>query len=516
MGKLPFPKWGIPVAMSSAALLIGGLEVLLFPAVSSVDIEVFTEGMLVVFLIAGLILIWWLDPAQEIAKLLYTGTFILLLHGVSETVDEVVREPMLFTVVVEHFGIIVGVGLLLEAVRRWNQLHVERERELESMQELLNRTQEIAQVGGWELDTTSEELQWTDEVYRIHDLPLTHDVDLQETLSFYHPDDRGQITDLIEDCRENGNPFEVELRITTAADRTRWVRVTGKAVTDDGSIVALRGTLRDITPEKERQQNLSVLNRVLRHNLRNDLNVLIGQTEQILRGLSSLDTADKEPTHQQHESDTDSPDRTRIDRLKEQAQSVSEKSRDLLSLSETVRQYNNLTTDSEVIEPTPLKPLLEQLVTDKESTHPAATIHLQCPAELTVLCTPQQLEKALAEIVENSIIHTESDKPTVNITATRVESERVELRIRDRGPGIADSELAALVNRDASPLDHGSGLGLWFVSSLIARQNGDISVSEPKGKGTIITVRLPAERETLAAPENPSERSGQPLRQYRS
>ena len=74
----------------------------------------------------------------------------------------------------------------------------------------------------------------------------------------------------------------------------------------------------------------------------------------------------------------------RIGRLKKQAQLVGKKSRDILSLSETVRQSNNLTTDLEVIEPTPLKPLLEQLVTDKESAHLAATIQLQYPAELTV------------------------------------------------------------------------------------------------------------------------------------
>lgn len=505
MGRLWLPKRSLPVVMTLTALVVGGLEVVLFPTVSGVDIEVFTEGMFVVFLIAGLVLIQRLDPAQEVANLLYAGIFILLLHGVSETADELVREPTVFTVLVEHLGVIVGVGLLLGAAREWNQLHAKRERDLEDIKELLNRTQEIAQVGGWEVDITSDSLQWTDEVHRIHDLPLSHDVDLQEALSFYHPDDRDQITNLIEECREDGTPFEAELRIVTAEDRTRWVKVTGEAVTDDRSVVALRGAMRDITAEKERQQNLNVLNRVLRHNLRNDLNVLMGRTEQILSGLSSLTTADTQPAGQQHEAGPDSSDETRISRLKEQAQSVMKKSTDLLSLAETVRRYNNLTTDTEVIEPTQLKPLLTQVVTDKEAAHPTATIRLQCPAKLTVRCTPQHLQKALGEIVENSISHTEADNPTVDITATHAESERVQICVRDRGPGIEDTELATLQNRTESPLNHGSGLGLWFVSRLIARQNGDISVSEAEGEGTVVTVRLPEEREATEAASESSE-----------
>jgi len=105
----------------------------------------------------------------------------------------------------------------------------ERERELERSEDLLAKTQRMASVGGWELDRRENELRWTDETKRIHDLGLDYDPDLDEAIDFYHPEDRPIIEDAVTQAIESGERFDEELRVITAAGNQRWVRALGES-----------------------------------------------------------------------------------------------------------------------------------------------------------------------------------------------------------------------------------------------------------------------------------------------
>ncbi|QWC20781.1 PAS domain-containing protein [Halorubrum sp. 2020YC2] len=135
-----------------------------------------------------------------------------------------------------------------------------RERELEQTREFLERAQASAAVGGWEVDLTTESLHWTDEVYRIHELPVDAHISLQDGFDFYHPEDRGVVTDAFDRLVDEGESYDLELRIVTAADRTRWVRTVGEPRTDaNGDVVAAVGVFQDITERKRRDEQLDQL-----------------------------------------------------------------------------------------------------------------------------------------------------------------------------------------------------------------------------------------------------------------
>ena len=135
-----------------------------------------------------------------------------------------------------------------------------RERELEQTREFMERAQASAAVGGWEVDLATESLHWTDEVYRIHELPLDARVSLQDGFDFYHPEDRGVVTDAFDRLVDEGESYDLELRIVTAADRTRWVRTVGEPRTDaNGDVVAAVGVFQDITDRKRRDEQLDRL-----------------------------------------------------------------------------------------------------------------------------------------------------------------------------------------------------------------------------------------------------------------
>ena len=135
----------------------------------------------------------------------------------------------------------------------------QRREELERSNQFLQETQNVAHVGGWEFNVQSESLQWSDEVYRIHGLPLDVELTLEDAFEFYHPDDRGTIREAFDRLRAEGEPYELELRIVTADGDIRWVSALGEPAYQGDKIVAVRGTVQDITERKEREQELQMV-----------------------------------------------------------------------------------------------------------------------------------------------------------------------------------------------------------------------------------------------------------------
>ncbi|MDB2283244.1 PAS domain S-box protein [Halorubrum ezzemoulense] len=141
----------------------------------------------------------------------------------------------------------------------------QRTQELNRSREFLEKTQESAAVGGWEFDLESQSLRWTDEVYRIHDLPLDATVTLEEGIDFYHPEDRSEIRSVFERLQTEGEPYDRTLRIVTAEDRVRWVRAIGDPKFDaDGNVAGAVGVFQDVTDQKRLEQSLRANEQMLR------------------------------------------------------------------------------------------------------------------------------------------------------------------------------------------------------------------------------------------------------------
>ena len=138
----------------------------------------------------------------------------------------------------------------------------EREETFERNRDLLRHTEELAHVGGWEAEVETGEISWTQGTYAIHDIDPdgSFEPSIESTMEFYHPDDRPTIEQAIEKCRTHGEAYEVDLRLMTAEDDEKWVRITGEAVCDDGGdgddIIKMRGAIRDITDVQAQKQQL--------------------------------------------------------------------------------------------------------------------------------------------------------------------------------------------------------------------------------------------------------------------
>lgn len=115
---------------------------------------------------------------------------------------------------------------------------------------ILERTSKIAKVGGWEFDVATLEGRWTDELIRIHDLPLGEPIDVRRGIEFYTADSRPLLEQALQDLIQVGKPYDLELQIISALGIHKWVRVVGEPVTADGKIIKAQGVMQDITDRK--------------------------------------------------------------------------------------------------------------------------------------------------------------------------------------------------------------------------------------------------------------------------
>jgi len=128
--------------------------------------------------------------------------------------------------------------------------------ELQERENLLNATGKIARVGGWELDAQTKKVSWTEETYRLHEMPFDHEPSLQGALNFFHSEDRGKLADAIESALKKGEPYDLELRFITAKGRQLWTHTVCEPQIVDGKAVKLRGVFQDITAGKKAEEEI--------------------------------------------------------------------------------------------------------------------------------------------------------------------------------------------------------------------------------------------------------------------
>lgn len=134
---------------------------------------------------------------------------------------------------------------------------------LASMADLLQRTGEMAKIGGWEFDLVTKQLQWSKEIFCIHEIETAEIPPLEQAIQFYAPQAIPVITEAIRKTLADSTPWDLELPFITAKGRHIWVRTQGAVVLTEGKPVRLVGAFQDITERKKNALDLAWVNRAL-------------------------------------------------------------------------------------------------------------------------------------------------------------------------------------------------------------------------------------------------------------
>ncbi len=128
---------------------------------------------------------------------------------------------------------------------------------LKKSKQLLSETESIGRVGGWEFNMDTKEQTWTEEVYRIHEVDLDFNQNVDNGINFYTPASRPIIEKAVRRVIEFGEPFDLELEIVTAKGNLRKVHTIGKADLGNRRVY---GFFQDITERKLAEEEIIRLN----------------------------------------------------------------------------------------------------------------------------------------------------------------------------------------------------------------------------------------------------------------
>ena len=129
--------------------------------------------------------------------------------------------------------------------------YVQAEQARARLHMLLEATQSMARVGGWEVDTVNDRVFWTDEVYRMLDTsPQEYTPTTATTVHFFAPESVAKVNAAIKNLMDQGKPHELELEMITATGRRIWVHTKAMVTHEQGQVVKRISVLQDITQRK--------------------------------------------------------------------------------------------------------------------------------------------------------------------------------------------------------------------------------------------------------------------------
>jgi len=157
----------------------------------------------------------------------------------------------------------------------------EAEENLKRNQKLLAEMSKVGKVGGWELDLDTEALQWTEEVYHIHEVELDYVPTVDNALDFYTDASKPDIAEAVRRASEQGEPFDLDLEIITAKGNLRSIHAIGKADLDQRRVY---GFFQDVTEQKLAAKELENQKTTLESLLESipDATVLVNQERRII------------------------------------------------------------------------------------------------------------------------------------------------------------------------------------------------------------------------------------------
>lgn len=278
------------------------------------------------------------------------------------------------------------------------------------------------------------------------------------------PVEEGSLTGIHTDDGRNWQ--EVQVTLDTEYGHREFVRIS--APVDEESVEQEEYAFYiDVSEQIQRKERLQVLSRTLRHDLRNRMNVVIGNAALL----------------EEHVDDEEA---------ELVAEEIVDSAEELMRLGEQTRTVERALSGGTESCPMELSAITEPLVENVRDAYPECTVSVDIPGGMWVQGN-DTLPTAIDELLTNAAEHNDHETPEVEITAVEtLDGDYVDLCVVDNGPGIDPREYEVLTGeRERTQLDHSSGLGLWMVNWIVDTLGGDLEFETNSPRGSIVRLRLP-------------------------
>jgi PAS domain S-box-containing protein len=228
----------------------------------------------------------------------------------------------------------------------------------------------------------------------------------------------------------------------------------------DGEIERFVAINRDVTERsaheqrvEEQRDKLEVLNQMVRHDIRNDLQLVSTYSDLLERHVD--------------------------DDAREYVEMVQQSAQNAISLTKTARDLAETMLESEhASEPKCLRKTLTAQVDSVTASHDGADIVVDGSVPSVCVKANDMLDSVFWNILTNAVEHSDKDVPEVTVSAT-ARSECVVVRIADNGPGVPDTQKEDIFGKGERGLESdGTGIGLYLVQTLVDAYGGSVWVED--------------------------------------
>lgn len=366
-------------------------------------------------------------------------------------------------------------------------------------QELLARTQRVAQLGGWELDIDANRLQLTDQAYELFGLARGETRGGFETLlDRVHPDDRARLAEAKAATLRAEGPLDVEHRIVLRSGELRWIHERAQLSRGmDGSML-LSGTAQDISERK-----------MIEEELRRTLDDLRDRNEELTNFAFVASHDLQEPLRKI---------RAFSDRLLSQAPAgLEEGAMDYLSriaaaagrmqrLIDDLLDYSRVTTRQRPFTKVPLGDIVSEAWSDLESRVEESGAEISVGELPTIEADRAQMQQLMQNLLGNALkFRAPGRTPRIRVWSEQAPSpgsdpDLTQVFVEDNGIGFdprhAKRIFAPFQRLHGRDQYEGTGIGLAIVRRIVERHGGVIESDGAPGAGAVFILTLPLRQPT--------------------
>ena len=375
-------------------------------------------------------------------------------------------------------------------LRSANRSLADNARQLSRSEDRLKNAERLAHVGHWDWDVKSDQLSWSEEMFRIFDVPPNYTPTYKGFVQAVIPQDRERLELWVNECLAKKNEHSIEFQIVRQTGALRIVSCNSEvSIDEEGLSTRLFGACQDITDSRRAQQedlarkkleSVGVLAGGIAHDFNNLLGAVLAQAEMGLAESASGMCPQEE-----------------LAAIRDVAIRGSEIVRQLLMYAGKEREVLGLVDVSRIV--------VEMLELLRVSVLKRATLITDLAQDLpAVWASAAQIQQIVMNLVTNAseatgdrggVIRVSTRRITAGRSATiakgLVEGDYLQLEVSDTGSGMTQEMQAKVFDPFVSTKGAGHGLGLAVVDGIVRGLRGAIHIASELGQGTTFQILLP-------------------------
>ncbi len=365
---------------------------------------------------------------------------------------------------------------------------------------IYQKLQNVANIGTWEVDLTTNALTWSSQTRRIHEVSDDFVPTLETAINFYKEGfDRDEINRIVSHTVATGEPWSATLELVSAKGNSVWIETHGMAEMKQGKCIRLFGTFQNVNKSvqlrlelEERRKEAEAASKErgmllsrISHELKTPLNGITGM-------LQAIKFENKENV-----------------RMRKADVALHSADR-LLSLINDVLDYTSIINGefslkySDFCARSLIEDILDVFKTKCAEKGVRLYAVLSFDENTYVNGDAARISQVITNLLSNAVKFTPKGYISVQVALKHQGDVPILLAsIEDTGVGMSDEILSRIFrpfqNDTASASEelNGNGLGLSIVNQLVGKMDGEVEVRSNFGKGTCFDIAIPVEMAVL-------------------